>query len=347
MGEVYRARDTKLGREVAIKILPDVWMTDPDRRARLDREARVLASLNHPHIGSIYGVELSGTTPALVLELVEGDGLDAWVRRGPLALPEALGIAQQIADALDAANAQFLDNDKSPTRKLGGIDNRGSHFYLALYWAQALAAQDADAGLKARFAPLAQALAGNEEKIVAELIAVQTLTAGARIGYGSSYTAERPVRIGVVACGYADGYPRHAPTGTPVLVNGTRTWVVGRVSMDMICVDISDIPEAYIGSPVTLWGAGLSADEVAAACGTVSYELLCALAPRVPVAEVEEGEVAVIAAAVYPAGQRHALADVLGTQLAAGVGTEGGAHGSANGSRSPAAIMARRPCRAR
>ena len=91
----------------------------------------------------------------------------------------------------------------------------------------------------------------------------------------------------MVACGYADGYPRHAPSGTPVLVNGRRTRTVGRVSMDMICVDISDIAGAYIGSPVTLWGEGLSADEVAAAAGTLSYELLCALAPRVPVSEIE------------------------------------------------------------
>jgi alanine racemase len=89
----------------------------------------------------------------------------------------------------------------------------------------------------------------------------------------------------VVACGYADGYPRHAPTGTPVLVNGKRTRIVGRVSMDMICVDISDIPEAYIGSPVTLWGEGLPADEVAAAAGTLSYELFCGLAQRVPVTD--------------------------------------------------------------
>ena len=75
MGEVYRARDARLGRDVAIKILPEVWLTDPDRRARLDREARVLASLNHPHIGAIYGVEESGGVPALVLELVEGQTL--------------------------------------------------------------------------------------------------------------------------------------------------------------------------------------------------------------------------------------------------------------------------------
>ncbi|OGA42067.1 MAG: alanine racemase [Betaproteobacteria bacterium RIFCSPLOWO2_12_FULL_68_19] len=119
-----------------------------------------------------------------------------------------------------------------------------------------------------------------------EIIATQHLQPGERIGYGFSYEAVGEMTIGVVACGYADGYPRHAPSGTPVLVNGKRARIVGRVSMDMLCVDISDIPEAYIGTPVTLWGEGLSADEVAAAAGTLSYELLCALAARVPVSEV-------------------------------------------------------------
>jgi alanine racemase len=90
------------------------------------------------------------------------------------------------------------------------------------------------------------------------------------------------MRVGIVACGYADGYPRHAPTGTPVLVAGRRTATVGRVSMDMLVADLTAIPEAGVGSPVTLWGEGLSCDEVAAAAGTVSYELLCALAARVP-----------------------------------------------------------------
>ena len=118
-----------------------------------------------------------------------------------------------------------------------------------------------------------------------EIIATQHLQPGERVGYGFSYEAAGEMTIGVVACGYADGYPRHAPSGTPVLVNGKRTRTVGRVSMDMITVDITDIPEAYIGTPVTLWGEGLSADEVGAAAGTLSYELLCALAPRVPVEE--------------------------------------------------------------
>jgi alanine racemase len=122
--------------------------------------------------------------------------------------------------------------------------------------------------------------------LASELIAVQHLQAGEYVGYGQTYQATQEMTIGVVACGYADGYPRHAPSGTPVLVAGERTRTVGRVSMDMLCVDISDIPEAYVGTPVTLWGEGLSCDEVAASAGTVSYQLLCALAPRVPIVEI-------------------------------------------------------------
>jgi alanine racemase len=94
------------------------------------------------------------------------------------------------------------------------------------------------------------------------------------------------MRIGAVACGYADGYPRHAATGTPILVGGRRTRTLGRVSMDMLCVDLTDLPEAGVGSPVVLWGDGLPVEEVAAAAGTISYELLCALASRVPVVDI-------------------------------------------------------------
>ncbi|MGH8767172.1 MAG: alanine racemase [Burkholderiales bacterium] len=119
--------------------------------------------------------------------------------------------------------------------------------------------------------------------LTSELIGIQQLKRGDTVGYGSLFTADREVRIGVVACGYADGYPRHAYNGTPVLVDGVRVPMVGRVSMDMLCVDLSAVPGAGIGSPVMLWGAGLPVEEVAAAAGTVSYELLCALAPRVPV----------------------------------------------------------------
>jgi len=119
-----------------------------------------------------------------------------------------------------------------------------------------------------------------------EIIATQHLQPGERVGYGFGYEAVGEMTIGIVACGYADGYPRHAPTGAPVLVNGKRARIVGRVAMDVLSVDISDVEEAYIGSPVTLWGEGLSADEVGAAAGTLSYELLCKLTPRVPITEV-------------------------------------------------------------
>jgi alanine racemase len=122
--------------------------------------------------------------------------------------------------------------------------------------------------------------------LTSEIIAAHELRAGECIGYGASFCANTTMRIGTVACGYADGYPRHAPTGTPVLVNGQRTRLLGRVSMDMLCVDLDNIPQAGVGSPVTLWGEGLPVDEVARAAGTISYELLCALAARVPVSTV-------------------------------------------------------------
>ncbi len=121
----------------------------------------------------------------------------------------------------------------------------------------------------------------------AAVIAVQDVQAGDSVGYGQAFTAHAAMRIGVVACGYADGYPRVAPTGTPVLVNGVRTRLVGRVSMDMVTVDLTPVPAAGLGSEATLWGVGpngsvLAIDEVAQAAGTVGYELMCALAARVP-----------------------------------------------------------------
>ncbi len=123
--------------------------------------------------------------------------------------------------------------------------------------------------------------------LAARIIAVQELQTGDAVGYGSNFVADGPMRIGVVACGYADGYPRICPTGTPVLIDGVRSRTVGRVSMDMIAVDLSPTPAAVPGSEVTLWGRAangvvLPIDEVAAKAGTVGYELMCALAQRVP-----------------------------------------------------------------
>ncbi|MDP3609173.1 MAG: alanine racemase [Methylophilus sp.] len=123
--------------------------------------------------------------------------------------------------------------------------------------------------------------------LTSELIAVQTLSAGESVGYGQRFTAAQTTRIGIVACGYADGYPRHAPNGTPIAVNGKLTQTLGRVSMDMLFCDITHIAEAQIGSAVELWGSQVPVDAVAEAAGTVGYELLCAVTPRVPMKVVD------------------------------------------------------------
>jgi serine/threonine protein kinase len=115
MGEVYRARDENLGRDVAIKVLPNVCLSDPERLVRFEREARLLAALNHPHIGAIYGIEEADGVRALVLELVEGETLAARIRRGPVPVRDALTIARQIADALDAAHERgIIHRDLKP-----------------------------------------------------------------------------------------------------------------------------------------------------------------------------------------------------------------------------------------
>ncbi|WP_313952005.1 alanine racemase [Accumulibacter sp.] len=122
--------------------------------------------------------------------------------------------------------------------------------------------------------------------LASRILAVQEIAVGERVGYGGTFVAQRPTRVGIVACGYADGYPRHAPGGTPIVVAGRRTQTLGRVSMDMLACNLTDLPDAGVHSPVVLWGDGLPADEVATAAGTISYELFCALARRVPVREV-------------------------------------------------------------
>ena len=119
--------------------------------------------------------------------------------------------------------------------------------------------------------------------LASEVIALQALKSGESIGYGQRFTALRETRVAIVACGYADGYPRHAPNGTPIQVAGKPAHTLGRVSMDMLFADVTHIPQVEVGSPVELWGEHNPVDAVAEVAGTVGYELLCALAPRVPV----------------------------------------------------------------
>ena len=115
-----------------------------------------------------------------------------------------------------------------------------------------------------------------------EIIAIKNLVPGGGTGYGIDWVAKRDSKVGTVAIGYGDGYPRHAPRGTPVLVNGQRVPLVGRVSMDLISVDLTDLEKVEVGDPVELWGQGLSVNEVASAAGTIGYEILAGLTGRVP-----------------------------------------------------------------
>ena len=116
--------------------------------------------------------------------------------------------------------------------------------------------------------------------VVSALISVREVEAGGGVGYGRGYVCPERMHVGVVAFGYADGYPRHAATGTPVLINGVRTQVIGECSMDMMAVDLRAVPDARIGDPVVLWGEGLPVEEIARAAGTIPYELLCRMRMR-------------------------------------------------------------------
>jgi alanine racemase len=114
-----------------------------------------------------------------------------------------------------------------------------------------------------------------------EIFAVKTLQPGEALGYGGTFVAERPTRVGLVAIGYADGYPRGVPTGTPVAIDGKPSRIIGRVSMDMLNVDLSDLPDSGIGSQVELWGHNVNINVVAQRANTIAYELLCNV-KRVP-----------------------------------------------------------------
>ncbi|WP_063533266.1 alanine racemase [Burkholderia sp. MSMB1589WGS] len=186
------------------------------------------------------------------------------------------GVAEQIATF--ERGAQGIAGARSLANSAAVLWHPSAHFDwvrpgIVLYGASPSghSADIADKGLKPAMT------------LASELIAVQTLAKGQAVGYGSVFVAEETMRIGVVACGYADGYPRIAPEGTPVVVDGVRTRIVGRVSMDMLTVDLTPVPQAGVGARVELWGETLPIDDVAARCMTVGYELMCAVAPRVPV----------------------------------------------------------------
>jgi serine/threonine protein kinase len=143
MGEVYRARDARLGRDVALKVLPEIFSKDAERMARFEREAQVLASLNHPNIAVLYGLEESGGVRALVMELVEGPTLSERIATGPIPLDEALPIAKQIAEALEAAHDKgIIHRDLKPASP---SSSRAGRFrvFLSCVWVELLWLQPA------------------------------------------------------------------------------------------------------------------------------------------------------------------------------------------------------------
>jgi alanine racemase len=169
------------------------------------------------------------------------------------------------------ANSAALLTGPTTREALGDVVRPGIMLYGASPWGASVSGKTAEAlGLK----PVMT--------LRSQLIAIQKILPGERVGYGGTFTADRPMHIGVVACGYADGYPRHATNQTPILIDGQRTTLVGRVSMDRLCCDLTHLPDARVGTSVTLWGEGLPVDEVADSAGTISYELFCALSHRVP-----------------------------------------------------------------
>ncbi|WP_250455543.1 alanine racemase [Caballeronia sp. ATUFL_M2_KS44] len=212
----------------------------------------------------------------------------AWRRVSGMASVGAIGLMSHFANADDGGIDWQIDEFDAATRDLPGTRSLANSAAVLwhprahrdwvrpgtiLYGASPTGSARHIAGL-----PLAAAMT-----LSSRIIGVQTLAPGETIGYGRAFTADRAMRIGVVACGYADGYPRHAPAGTPIAVDGVRTQLVGRVSMDMLTVDLTPCPAAGIGSSVQLWGDQVRVDEVAEPSGTIGYELMCALARRVPV----------------------------------------------------------------
>ncbi|WP_316369171.1 alanine racemase [Candidatus Thiodiazotropha sp. CDECU1] len=139
--------------------------------------------------------------------------------------------------------------------------------------------------------PFIDSTAGDEDllpvmTLQSRVIAVKHCQAGERVGYGGTFTCPTAMPLAVIAIGYGDGYPRHAPAGTPVLVSGKRLPLIGRVSMDMICVDARDLPSVKVGDRAVLWGRGLPVEEIAAAAGTIAYELLCGVKRRVEFVDI-------------------------------------------------------------
>ena len=293
------SRDKRLARQGQAEVLvitPEslaLLLSYPDTQAQLAGLRCVIVDEWHELLGNKRGVLLQLCLARL--RAIASPALRIW------GLSATLGNLPQARDVLlpHRPDAVILDAAKPRSLRLRTLlPETGERFpwagHLGLSHLQRVCQAIAQTRTTLLFANTRAQAELWHRALATRLLAVQQLQAGDTVGYGSRFTAEGPMTIGVAACGYADGYPRHCDTGTPVLVNGVRTRLVGRVSMDMVTVDLTPLQQAGVevgfGSEVTLWGRSnhqgtvLPIDEVAQAAGTVGYELMCALAPRVPVA---------------------------------------------------------------
>jgi alanine racemase len=208
--------------------------------------------------------------------------------RKPFALMTHLANADVLDDPITELQTGFFHSamdgvqaERSMANSAGVLGWSNTHAEwirpgLALYGISPFAAADSPISVQLRPAMALRT----------RLIAIKSLDAGAAVGYGGDWVCRRPTRLAVAAIGYGDGYPRHARSGAPVLINGHRAPLAGRVSMDMITVDVTDCPRAEVGDPVTLWGDGLPVEEVAGFAQTIPYELLCGVTQRVRFVEI-------------------------------------------------------------
>ena len=292
LDEAVRVRE--LGWTKPILLLEGIF--EPEDVATADRHRLTvtvhcdeqLALLKAARPGERINVQLKMNSGMNRLGFRPGEFEDAWARASAIDAIGSIGLMSHFANADDGAIDWQIDEFDAATRHLPGTRSLSNS--AAVLWHPAAHRDGVRPGTilyGASPTGCARHIEGVGLRaamtLTSRIIGVQTLRAGETIGYGRTFTADRAMTIGVVACGYADGYPRHAPTGTPVVVDGVRTRIVGRVSMDMLTVDLTPCPASGIGSSVELWGERVRVDEVAEPSGTIGYELMCALARRVPV----------------------------------------------------------------
>ncbi len=252
-----------------------------------------IAILAQTSLAQPLGVWLKVDTGMHRLGIAPAEAESAWRRLQSCPAAEPLGLMTHLANADDRSDAYTLQQLQCFNQATAAISAPRSIANSAgiLGWPASHADSVRPGVMLYGVSPFSGGI-GEQEKLqpvmtlCSRLIAVNSLHKGDAVGYGGSWVCPEDMPVGVVAAGYGDGYPRHAESGTPLLVNGRRVPLIGRVSMDMITVDLRSQPQARVGDPVVLWGKGLPVEEIARYASTIPYELLCGVARRVEFVEV-------------------------------------------------------------